>query len=476
MKHFKLSFLLLSFFFVQSVYAQYTLKILLEKIPKFSQNNVPVLVLEKYEKDSFIKIESKKLSGDSTEIISFNIPENTKTGLFSIFIAEKSEKSINKAEFIWNPAEKASFQTYFIDLKNGKISIENSTENQAYAQLLKIKQEADPVLETAYKSRITANLFHPEHKRKITNMELETEKIQLAFDNQLAKLAESYPETYTSKILIPMNLIPIRSAKDDWVKQYDSYLSFLHKYYFYHVDFKNELILNHYAFHDKLFNYLNQYVQNSNDGMKAGIDILFSQLKENEAVNSFVFNTLLKSFIKVNNEAISKYIIENHKAADYALNLPFEELKKLQTIQALSEGGTAPEISLPDQEGNYQSLRAYCQKQNYTILFFWISWCGRCQKETPKMVEIYKKYKGKGLGFYAVSLDEKKENWQEAIQKYGSNWINVSELVPAQQSQVIKNYNLATTPAIFILNKKGEIVSKNLFGEKLDAFISSLMK
>ncbi|MCS7074146.1 MAG: TlpA family protein disulfide reductase [Bacteroidia bacterium] len=470
-----LLFCLFKFFLLSFGFTQPTFKITILKIPKLNPNSLPTFQLERYEKDSFVKIGAFTLKGDSIETIIIPMPKNVTTGLFCIYLSEKTDKAINKAEFIWNPKEDAIYETYFYALKNGEVSIQNSTENEAYSQLLKIKKEFEPMLETAYKARMAANVFQPDFKRKITAMELETEKIQLLFNNNLAKLAESFPNTYTGKVLVPLNLIPLRSAKEEWANQYDSYLSFLHKNYFLHIDFNNEAMLNHYALSDKLFSYLNRYIATHTDGIKAGLDVIFSQLKENETVNSFVFNTLLKSFIQTNKESIIKYLMDNHKAG-CALNLPIEELKKLETIQALSIGGLIPEISLPDSAGKYQSLRTITQKNKYTILYIWISWCNRCQKETPKLVELYKKYKSKGLGIFAVSLDEKKDDWISAVQKYNTTWINVAELVPIKQSQIIKNYQLATTPALFILNSKGEIVAKNIFGERLDSELSIYLK
>lgn len=452
---------------------QTTLLLRLHQIPTsgvMRQHPIEV-VLARYYQDNFSLVTAQKINNDTVQHFSFSIPSNSPTALYQIFIGDTREQSINKAEFIWSAKENLVMDAVFFQLKDGSVSIEKSNENEAYAQLNQLKEKFDPILDELYQKRFNLVVFDAQYKQKALQLEMETERAQLVFDNALAQLAELFPGTYTADVLVPLTLIPVRSAREVWANQYDSYLSFLNSYYFYHTDFNNGAVLYHYAFHEKLFKYLNEYIEHSTTGSEKGIDVIMGKLQEHTEVNSFVFNLLLKSFIKAGSEYLTKYLMDKH-SSECALNLPFEELKKLQSMQSLAIGGTAPEISLPDDKGNYQSLRAYCQKNKYTIVFFWISWCARCQKESPKLVELFKKYQSKGLGVYAVSLDEKKEDWLAAIQKYGSTWINAAELVPVPKSRVLPDYQVSTTPAIFILNSKGEVVNKNLFGVSLEQFLA----
>lgn len=93
-----------------------------------------------------------------------------------------------------------------------------------------------------------------------------------------------------------------------------------------------------------------------------------------------------------------------------------------------------------------------------------------------RLLELYKKYASKGLGVYAVSLDEKKEDWTNAINLYNSNWMNVSELIPLAKSQYLPIFNVSHTPSIYILNNKGEIIQKNIYKDNLSNYIDSLFK
>ena len=51
------------------------------------------------------------------------------------------------------------------------------------------------------------------------------------------------------------------------------------------------------------------------------------------------------------------------------------------------------------------------------------SWCIPCREENKKLVEVYKKYKDKGLEIISISADKNEQNWRNAIEKDGYAWI-----------------------------------------------------
>lgn len=146
---------------------------------------------------------------------------------------------------------------------------------------------------------------------------------------------------------------------------------------------------------------------------------------------------------------------------------------RIQALENVEVDAVAPDFTLTTPEG--KSVTMYDVKGKLKIIDFWASWCGPCRMENPNMVKLYDDYKDKGLTVISVSLDEKKNKWEEAIEKDGLTWLQLSDL-KGWQSDVVKKYNIDAVPTIIILDENNRIVAKNLRGEKLRAFVSGRLK
>ncbi len=146
--------------------------------------------------------------------------------------------------------------------------------------------------------------------------------------------------------------------------------------------------------------------------------------------------------------------------------------------EELSIGNTAPEILLPNLQGDTVSLSSLRNK--IVLIDFWGSWCAPCVKEQPELAGLYKKYKnsvfsdGTGFEIFGVSLDVKKKQWQSIVKKYSINWTQVSDL-KFWGSPVAKTYNLQELPYNLLINGKGVIIAKNLHGVELEQAIRKLL-
>ncbi len=138
----------------------------------------------------------------------------------------------------------------------------------------------------------------------------------------------------------------------------------------------------------------------------------------------------------------------------------------------LREGSEAPEINLPDVNGNPLALSSLRGK--IVLIDFWASWCGPCRKEMPNVVKAYAKYKNKGFEIYGVSLDQTKEKWVEAIQKDGITWPQVSDL-KFWECKAARDYNVQSIPFTVLLDKEGKILAKNLRGEELEKAVEQAL-
>ena len=133
----------------------------------------------------------------------------------------------------------------------------------------------------------------------------------------------------------------------------------------------------------------------------------------------------------------------------------------------------APEISLPNPEG--KTLQLSSLRGKVVLIDFWASWCGPCRRENPNVVAMYTKYKDKGFTIFSVSLDNDKEAWKRAIKADGLSWpYHVSDL-KQWDSPLVQLYQFEGIPFTVLLDKKGNIVAKNLRGQALESKIKELL-
>lgn len=196
---------------------------------------------------------------------------------------------------------------------------------------------------------------------------------------------------------------------------------------------------------------------------KENKDLVTQFTKENPGsfVSAFlVAQNFLQEPDPVQLESVYASFKENIKASHYGKIIK----KTLDASKSTAIGSVAPDFTLTDVNGKPVSLASY--KGKYILVDFWASWCGPCRQENPAVVKAYNTYKAKGFDILGVSLDQKKDKWEEAIKEDQLTWTHVSDL-KGWQSDVASLYGVRAIPMNYLLDKEGKIIAKSLRGEDL---------
>ena len=177
-------------------------------------------------------------------------------------------------------------------------------------------------------------------------------------------------------------------------------------------------------------------------------------------------------------------LIDNQTRMKLIDKLPDEKQKRpaiqkmlanLKQASESAEGMTIKDFTQPGLDGTPVSLLGEVSKSKITVIDFWASWCGPCRQEMPFMVELYDKYKDKGLGIIGISLDEDSDAWKAATQQLNIPWVQMSDL-KGWENVIAKHFCVTSIPHTIVVDQQGKILKRGLRSEKLEEFVIGQLK
>jgi len=177
-------------------------------------------------------------------------------------------------------------------------------------------------------------------------------------------------------------------------------------------------------------------------------------------------------------------LIDNQTRMKLIDKLPDEKQKRpaiqkmlanLKQASESAEGMTIKDFTQPGLDGTPVSLLGEVSKSKITVIDFWASWCGPCRQEMPFMVELYDKYKDKGLNIIGISLDEDSDAWKAATQQLNIPWVQMSDL-KGWENVIAKHFCVNSIPHTIVVDQQGKILKRGLRSEKLEEFVVDQLK
>lgn len=136
------------------------------------------------------------------------------------------------------------------------------------------------------------------------------------------------------------------------------------------------------------------------------------------------------------------------------------------------EGDKYPDLYMPDMHGNKHLLSNL--QGNVILIDFWLSSLPAAKLNNAEVRKVWDEAKGKGFEVYQVSLDTNKAQWILTVQNQKLPWITVCDL-KGNESPAARQFNISKVPTNFLLDRSGNIVARDVYGENLAREVRKLL-
>ena len=160
------------------------------------------------------------------------------------------------------------------------------------------------------------------------------------------------------------------------------------------------------------------------------------------------------------------------KAEKHLKDFPEEKMNqmvegKLKSIKASADLKNKPlELKFTAVDGREVDVSKLQGK--VVLVDFWATWCGPCVAELPNVIKAYKELHAKGFEIVGISLDNDKAELEGFVKEKGMEWPQYFD-GKGWQNEIASKYGIQSIPAMWLLNKKGMVVSTNARGHLEEA-------
>lgn len=190
--------------------------------------------------------------------------------------------------------------------------------------------------------------------------------------------------------------------------------------------------------------------------------------------NHFLFDALLYSKLHFDENKI-KSVYSKLTNLDKDLKAKIDvSIEKQIDLKRITNKETGEQFLLPALKLQLANSRQISLESIYgeklTIIDIWASWCAPCRIKHPYYANFYKKLKDKGLEIVSLSIDKNSDDWKKAVNDDGMIWKNFM-IEGGIKNEFITKLNIEAVPANFVVNRKNQIIGKNLTIEQMNALL-----
>ncbi len=364
------------------------------------------------------------------------------------------------------------------DKPTESIKFTTAPDNKLFYEYLNYLGNKRPLADTL---RAQVERMSDEGKKKILQDKLD--KLNTEVETYQSDLVKKHAGTLTASIIkanLPFNTPEFEGATEE-EKQIKKW-HFTRDHYFDNLDVTDPCMLRTPFLFQRIEYFVQKLHVQHPDSISIAIDVVLEKLRPAEETFKFYLIHFLNYYARSNivgMDAVYVHLVDKYYATGQAPWTEEDQLKKIidnaNSLRPILIGKIAPDIKLQKRDGTPFSLHEV--NSEYTILYFWRYDCGHCKKSTPIMKEFYEKFKDKGVkivGVCAKFTDEVPKCWEYVDENHLEDWILAVD--PYHRSRFSTIYDLKSTPQIFVLDRKKEILSKKIGAEQLEELMNKIIE
>lgn len=250
-------------------------------------------------------------------------------------------------------------------------------------------------------------------------------------------------------------------------------------HYFDNVDFSDARLIHTSVFFPKISDYLTKLTVPNADSVIVAADYLIQKAGTNKDMFKFLVQYIIYTYENseiMGMDAVFVHMAKKYYTPELAFWVSASQLERVKEradqLEPILIGKRAIPIVLPDSNSVMQPLDSI--NADYTVVYFWDYDCSHCQKETPILKRWYDSIKTQNnIMVYAVQTNSDADKWKEYVKKHKLDWINVMDLYHTGNFR--HDYDVITTPMIYLLDSDKRIIAKKLDVESLNKVLRHFM-
>lgn len=357
-------------------------------------------------------------------------------------------------------------------------TFKGSKENELFYQYMRFISDRRPIADSIAKKikevGIT-ELAKQDLQNQLDKLDVEVEGFQ-------KKLIADNPKSFAAAMIKANLNLDIPTFDGDEKEVEIKRWRYAQNHYFDNIDLGDPRLVRTPFLFQRVNYYITKLQVQHPDTIAKAVGYVLDKMRPAEETFKFYLIHFLNEYANSNMvgmDAVYVYLVDNYYAKGAAPWTDSTQLVKIiensNGLKPTLIGKVAPNLLMQKKDGSRVALHDV--DSDYTILYFWKYDCGHCKESTPILKKFYEKFKDKGVKIFAVCFkftDEVPKCWDYIDENGIQDWLHTVD--PYHRTKFADLYFLKTTPQIFILDRKKEILIKRIGAEQLEEVMDEIIK